>query len=165
MKKLIFAVCFGAALVALAGCVSLEPPQIIHQRTDIVPLSFQELQATSSFSIKNNNPIALSGAVEYTLLVNGKEFSTGRSSAIEVGAAGQSTFQIVSRIDLVRAFGVAADLAGAVASGKTSVPYQLKGKFRSSVVGVPVEAPVEASGNLPLPRSTDVESLIRSLIR
>ncbi|MCU0641783.1 MAG: LEA type 2 family protein [Candidatus Margulisbacteria bacterium] len=165
MKKIILVAVGVLAAFALTGCVSLNPPQIDHQETNVTPLSFQELQATSKFSIKNSNPIALNGVIDYTLVVNGREFSTGRSSSIEVGATGQATFQIVSRIDLVKVFAVATDLANAIAAGKTSIPYELRGKFRSSVVGIGVEAPVAASGTLPLPKPTEVESLIRSLLK
>jgi len=165
MKKLSLAMVAVVALFLLTGCVSVDPPRIAHQGTVVTPLTFQELQATSNFTIKNNNPIALNGEVEYTLFINGHEFSTGRSSSIEVGAAGESTFRIVSRIDLVKVSGLAADLASAIAAGKTSLPYELKGKFLSSVLGVAVESPVQASGTVPLPKPTDVGSLLKTLIK
>jgi hypothetical protein len=165
MKKVLFLLCCPALGLLLTGCVSFEPPRIEHTGTAFTPLSFQELQARSNFTIKNSNPIALGGTVQYELYINGREFSTGVSSTIEVGPSAQSTFHIDSRIDLVKVFGVAADLAGAIAAGKTSVPYEIRGKFRSGVLGVAVEAPVRASGTIPLPKPTDVESIIKTLIK
>lgn len=169
MKKMLLPAAAFFAVVALTGCVSLDPPRIAHTGTDFTPLSFQEVRADSHFSIKNNNPIALQGEIEYELIVNGKSFTTGRSSRIEVGGTGQSTFTLSTRIDLVKVFGVAADLANAISAGRKSVPYQLNGKFRSELLqGVAVEAPVSASGEIPLPKSPDkkdVEDFIRRLIK
>ena len=122
-----------------------------------MPISTQKVQLNSIFSISNKNPVGLKGVVDYDLFVNGKQFSSGVSSSIEVGANDESSFSIQSEVDLVQAFGVIADLLSAVQSGKRSIPFEIKGSFRSDVFGVKVEAPVDASGEIPLPKSPRIE--------
>jgi hypothetical protein len=156
MKKSLPSLFSLLVVLFLAGCVSIDPPKISHQGTDVRFLSVQEALAVSHFSIKNTNPINLRGMVEYELFVKGQRFSSGVSSTIEVGANSESTFSIQSRIDIIRAFGVVTDLINEIQAGKSSVPFQINGKFKSDVVGIPVEAPVSASGNIPLPKLQDL---------
>ena len=152
MAKKILYLLSAVVLIAAAGCVQLNPPEINHTGTDFSILSLQEVSAKSHFSINNNNPVGLHGSIEYELWINENQFSSGISSTIEVDANAQTSFTINSRIDIVKVFGTLLDLTKAVAEGKTSVPYQLKGKFKSDVLGIPVEAPVSASGEMPLPK-------------
>jgi len=152
MIKKLFYLSFAAALIMTTGCVQLNPPEINHTGTDFSFLSLQEVLAKSHFSIKNNNPVGLHGAIEYELWINENQFSSGISSTVEVDANAQTSFTINSRIDIVKVFGTLLDLTRAVAAGKASVPFQLKGKFKSDVLGIPVEAPISASGQIPLPK-------------
>jgi len=152
MARKIFCPLLAASLLILTGCVQLNPPEINHTGTDLSFLSLQEVLAKSHFSIKNNNPVGLHGVIEYELWINGNNFSSGVSSAIDVDANAQTSFTINSKIDIVKVFGTLLDLTRAVAAGKASVPFQLKGKFKSDVLGIPVEAPVSASGQIPLPK-------------
>ncbi|MFA4967303.1 MAG: LEA type 2 family protein [Candidatus Margulisiibacteriota bacterium] len=156
MKKSALAGVF-IGLIFLAGCLELQPPQVTYQDTKVSIISVQELNAKASFSIKNPNPIGLNGNVEYDLSIDGKPFTSGITSTIEMPASGQTTFVLESRVDLVKVFGTLSNILTLVAQGKTSVPYNIDGKFKSSVVGFPVEAPVKASGNLPLPKLSDIK--------
>jgi LEA14-like dessication related protein len=168
MKRTLLAAVTGAALLLLTGCVSLDPPQITYLDSDITPVSFQEVKVSSHFRASNKNLIGLNGWVDYNLQVNSKDFSAGKSSWIDVPASGQSTFTIESRVDVIKAFGVMADLASAVAAGTKTIPFNIKGTFKSNVAGLQLEAPVSASGDLPLPNipaGTDLEKLIKRIIR
>jgi LEA14-like dessication related protein len=169
MKKIVLVAVTGLVALVLTGCVSPEPPKVEHTGTTFTPVSLQEVRADSTFSIKNSNPVALQGSLDYELIINGSSFSSGRSNTIDVGASGQNTFTITSKIDLVKAFGVMTDLVSAVNSGKKSIPYQLKGTFRTNVLGgIAVETPVTASGELPLPEPTSrqtLDSIIKSLLK
>lgn len=156
MKKIFLALLPLLALLFTAGCLTPESPKIAYQATDVTVISPQVVQTDSHFTIKNTNPISLHGQVEYELLVRGKLFSSGYSSTIEVGANAESSFLIQSRIDILRAFGVAADLLNEIQAGKTSVPFQINGKFRSDILGIQLEAPVSASGEIPLPKLQDL---------
>ncbi|HTY13404.1 MAG TPA: LEA type 2 family protein [Candidatus Omnitrophota bacterium] len=157
MKKLSALVMLFAAALLVAGCLELQPPQVTHKDTQVSVLSFSELLAKSNFEVKNPNPIGLRGAVEYQITVDGKPFTSGVTSTIEMSANGQTSFIVESKIDLVQLFGTVSDVAKIIGEGKTSIPYSISGKFKSDIVGIPVEAPVSASGTLPLPKLSDIK--------
>jgi len=74
-----------------------------------------------------------------------------------MAANGQTSFIVESKIDLVQFFGTVANLIKIVGEGRSSVPYAINGKFRSDIVGIPIEAPVKASGEIPLPKLSDIK--------
>ena len=158
MKRSTVAVIF-IGLMFLAGCLEMQSPQVTYQDTQVSIISVQELNAKSSFLIKNPNPIGINGNVEYDLLIDGKPFTSGVTSTIEMPASGQTSFVLESRIDLVKVFGTLTNIVSLVAQGKTSVPYSINGKFKSNLLGMPIEAPVKASGQLPLPKLSDLTNI------
>ena len=158
MKKLAL-IAFPILAMLLAGCLEVQSPQVTYQDTQVSVISVQELNAKSSFSIKNPNPIGINGNVEYNLSIDGKPFTSGITSTIEMPASGQTTFVLESRVDLVKVFGTLTNIVSLVAQGKTSVPYAINGKFKSNLMGMPIEAPVKASGNLPLPKLSDLTNI------
>ena len=156
MKKTFLSLLLLLPVVFLAGCITPETPKIAYQKTDVTIISVREVQTDSRFTIKNTNPVNLRGQVEYELFVRGNKVTTGYSSTIEVGANAESTFLLQSRIDIIKAFGIASDLLNEIQAGKTSVPFQLSGKFRSDLLGIQLEAPVSCSGEIPLPKLQDL---------
>jgi len=162
MTKKIFYIFFIFSLISLMGCLSLNQPKFSYLGTEISSLSFPKLLAKSKFTVKNPNPIGLQGTVEYELWIKGQKFASGTSSTIMMDANGQASFNIETTIDIVKAFGTLSDLVREIEAGKSSVPFEIKGKFKSDIVGIPVESPVSASGDLPLPKlpeKSEIEKL------
>ena len=162
MTKKIFYLLFVFSLIGIAGCVSLNPLQFSHRHTDVTSLSFPKLLAKSEFTVKNPNPIGLQGTVEYEIWIKGQKFASGTSSTIMMDANGQASFNIETTIDMVKAFGTLSDLVREIEAGKSSVPFEIKGKFKSDIAGISVESPLDASGDLPLPKlpgKSEIEKL------
>ena len=154
--------CFWMLLivtVGLAGCISVESPKVAYLDTQVRFLSVNTVQLNSRFNIKNPNPVGMQGSVEYDLYIKGDKFTSGTSSVIDLVPNGEANFTLESKVDLVQAFGVAANLLAEVAAGKKSVPYKLKGNFRSNLAGIQVTSPVEASGDIPLPSAASLLKL------
>jgi LEA14-like dessication related protein len=147
----ILLICFG-----LAGCISVESPKVSYLDTNVRFLSVNTLQLSSRFNIKNPNPVGMQGSVEYDLYIKGNKFTSGTSSVIDLVPNGEANFTLESKVDLVRAFGVVANLLAEVAAGKKSVPYKISGNFKSNLAGIQVTSPVEASGDLPLPSASSL---------
>jgi len=138
-------------LIGLTGCISVESPKITHLDTDVRILSATTVQTTSRFNIQNPNPVGMQGSIEYDLYLKGQKFTSGVTSTIDLAPNGAANFTLESRVDLVKALGTTAELLAEVAAGNKSIPYKISGKFKASLAGILVEAPVEASGDLPLP--------------
>ena len=156
MKKLSLLLLF-LVVPFLAGCLELQPPQVTHRDTQINVVSLNELMAKSTFDVKNPNPIGIHGTVEYQIMIDGKPFTSGVTSTIEMTPNGSTSFIVGTKIDLVQLFGTTQNVINAMANGKTSLPYAVSGKFKSDVIGIPLEAPVSASGNIPLPKLSDIK--------
>jgi len=148
---------FISCLLVLSGCIQVQPPQISHQDTRINIVSTDKLKLDSKFGISNPNPIGLHGAVDYEILIDGKPFTSGTTSTIDLPASGQTTFNVITNVDLIQVFGTAANILKIIGEGKSSIPYAINGKFKSDVVGIQVEAPVKASGDIPLPKLSDIK--------
>jgi len=148
-------------LTFTAGCIPWQTPQIVFLNTDVSFLSFETLLAKSHFTVKNPNAIALHGRVEYEVFVNGNKFFDGISSPIEMPASGETSFTLDSKIDITKTFGVVSDMIREIAAGKTAVPFEIIGKFKSDILSIPIEAPIKMSGELPLPKlpKLDFQSL------
>ncbi|MBU0581065.1 MAG: LEA type 2 family protein, partial [Candidatus Margulisbacteria bacterium] len=110
-----------------------------------------------NFNVKNNNSFPIYGAFEYNLSLNNQDFLSGQSSAIKVGANSQESFSINSRIDLPKAFGMLSDMLKELDKGQNSIPFQIDGVFKTSAAGFPVEVPLTAKGELPLPKLPEVK--------
>ena len=151
--------CFWALLlipVGLAGCISVESPKVAYLDTQVRFLSVNTVQLNSRFNIKNPNPVGMQGSVDYDLYIKGDKFTSGTSSVIDLVPNGEANFTLESKVDLVQAFGVVANLLAEVAAGKKSVPYKISGNFKSNLAGIQVTSPVEASGDLPLPSASSL---------
>jgi hypothetical protein len=97
--------------------------------------------------------------VDYDLYIKGDKFTSGTSSVIDLVPNGEANFTLESKVDLVQAFGVAANLLAEIAAGKKSVPYKISGNFKSNLAGIQVTSPVEASGDIPLPSAASLLKL------
>lgn len=156
MKNPILILPLLAIVVGLAGCISVESPKITHLDTTVRILSAETVQTTSRFKIANPNPVGMQGSVEYDLYLKGERFTSGSTSTIDLAPNGEASFTVVNKVDLVKALGTAANLIAEVAAGKKSIPYKISGKFKANLAGVLVEAPVEASGDIPLPSASSL---------
>jgi LEA14-like dessication related protein len=156
MKNICLGLLLLIAVSGLTGCISVESPKVAYLDTDVRVLSVNTIQTTSHFKIKNPNPVGMQGSVEYDLYLKGQKFTSGTSSVIDLAPNGEANFTLESKIDLFKALGTAADLLAEVAAGKKSVPYKISGKFKSNLAGILVEAPVEASGDIPLPSASSL---------
>jgi len=148
---------FAACLALLSGCIQVQSPQISYQDTRINIISTNELRLDSKFAASNPNPIGLRGAVDYDLSIDGRPFTSGTTSTIDMPASGQTTFNVITNVDLIQVFGTAANILKIIGEGKSSVPFTIKGKFKSDIVGIVVEAPVSASGDIPLLKLSDIK--------
>lgn len=150
-KKIFFLLCF-LPLLFLAGCVPLKTPQIVYLSSDVSFLSFDKVLVKSHFTVNNPNQIALGGSVEYEIIINGQKFLEGTTPNISMKAEAQSSFTIENTIEIEKVYGLIANLIQEIEAGKESVPFQINGKLKSSVIGFSFEAPLSASGELPLPK-------------
>ncbi len=144
---------FFSTLIALflTGCMDLTAPTIAYQDTKYKFASFQEVDTQFNFTIKNDNMVPLNGKIDYTLNLNGEDLFSGTSSGIEVGSQDLAIFSLDSRVNLPKVFGTVTSMLKDIDSGKKAIPFKLSGKFKTSVAGVPLETPVKAEGEIPLP--------------
>ncbi len=155
-KRWLLLLVLPAALV-LSGCVPWNTPEITYGNTDVKLLSFNTMSARSVFTIKNPNPFALHGKVDYELMIAGNKFLDGSSDQIEMPANGSANFALESKIDVVQAFGMMSDLLKEIQGGRKTIPFEINGKFKSDIASIPVEAPLKVSGELPLPDLPQVD--------
>lgn len=139
-------------LLFLSGCVPLKTPQIIYISSDVRFLDFDTAVVESHFTVDNPNEIALNGSAEYEIIINGQKFLEGNTPNISMKAAAQSSFTIESKIEMDKVYGLLTNLIQEIEAGKESVPFQINGKLKSSLIGFTFEAPLSASGELPLPK-------------
>lgn len=162
-SKTAFAIIFTIiSALMLYGCVNIDSPKITHNYTKIAPISLSELELTSSFDIKNPNPVGLKGIVNYDIYVKDTSYISGKTSDIDLAPNGSNKFYIKSKISLIKIFGASSILIETIQSGRQSIPYSIKGKYESDLAGIKVEAPIEVSGEIPLPKLTP-QDLIKLL--
>jgi len=147
----------------LVGCISTQNPQISYLTTDVSFLSFNTLLAKSSFTVKNPNPIPLHGKLEYQLFVKQEEILSGNSSPIEMPANGESSFNLESQIELTKVFGLVSTMIKEIDAGQNTLPFQIIGKFKTDIAGIPIEIPVKVSGDFPLPKLHQLDFVNASL--
>jgi len=137
-------------LFLMTGCKP-QPPEISYQNADFNFVSLEELDADFKFKIANPNNMPLQGKIDYDLRIDGKDFLSGETDKIEVNAEDESSFTIKTRINYVKIFGTVSKIAEDYAQGKRAISYQLNGTYRAEVFLFPVEVPMGARGDMPLP--------------
>jgi LEA14-like dessication related protein len=152
MRSKIYFVLLVLSLTFIAGCIPSQTPQIVFLNTDVSFLSFDTMQAKSHFTVKNPNPVPLRGMMEYDLFIKGNKFLSGSSNPIDMPANGETSFTLDSKVNMVKVYGVLSDLVKEIEAGKSSVPFEINGKFKSDILNIPIEVPVKVSGDLPLPK-------------
>jgi LEA14-like dessication related protein len=160
-KKLILLLLVLSPL--LAGCLASQNPQISYITTEVGFLSFNTLSAKSSFTVKNPNPIPLRGKLEYELFIKQEKILAGDSSPIDMPANGESTFNLESEIELTKVFGLVSTMIKEIEAGQSTLPFQINGKFKTDIAGIPIEVPVRVSGEFPLPKLPQLDFVNASL--
>ena len=140
------------AVLFLGGCVNAKTPQIVYLSSDVKFLEFDTAMVESHFTVNNPNEIALNASAEYEIIINGQKFLEGNTPNISMKALAQSSFTIESKIEMEKIYGLLSNLIQEIEAGKESVPFQINGKLKSSIIGFSFEAPLSASGELPLPK-------------
>lgn len=148
-------VAMGCATVQKVLRESFKEPEVELRNVDVRDLSYDDVTLDFEFLVTNPNDVAVKlQGLDYALDVNGKSLVKGETQeALRLAANGSAPVRLpltVTFRDLV------ANLA-TLFSSRSSVPYALDAGFGlDTPIGV-VRVPVEASGEVPLPKPPDVQ--------
>jgi len=145
-----------ATVLFLSGCVQPEAPSITYQGVHVSYSSFTTFDIAARFSVRNPNPLPLSGRASYRVTLAGKELFKGRSGELDITARGRSDLYLVNRIDALKIFSSIGEMIAIIKNGETTIPLEVAGDFNVTLKGgflnFPVSAPFHYQGQIELPR-------------
>ena len=149
----------------LAGCIA-QAPRIDYKDNELALNGLESVRTKLFFALNNPNSMPLSGAVNYSLYVEGKEFLSGQSEPINAPANGETVFALQQDIAFSKIFGSAGDLINAIAKGQKSINVRVSGQYRTTVLGF-IELPVKVDHaiDVPLPSMQDIEKELANQIK
>jgi len=155
--KLVKVLSSGIVCLLLAGCIA-QSPRISYKNNELALNGLESVRTKFFFSLDNPNALPLSGAINYSLYVEDKEFLSGQSEQINAPANGETVFALQQDIAFSKIFGSAGDLINAIAKGQKSINVRLSGQYRTTVLGF-IELPVKVDQaiDVPLPSMQDIE--------
>ncbi len=151
-------ICTVLAMLTLFmnGCLQPSPPTIDYRGVDVSFLSFQELKTKFNFSIDNPHPLPVDATLKYSISLNNKQF-VNATTPVSVKAKERTNFALESNVSLPETFGMLQNMLEEIKNGKRSIPYSIKGTCKATIAGIPLETPLVASGELPLPIIPEIE--------
>jgi LEA14-like dessication related protein len=139
----------------------LKEPTITYEKFNVTKITFKDTTVDFIYSVNNPNPIGLKNiSVDYELYLGAKETppkdtaptATGTDVTFDVKAKSISPFVLPMTINYVGFFQTAEKLTKVILEGQTTIPFVLKTRFKLNLKIIHFSIPVEAKGELPLPK-------------
>jgi hypothetical protein len=147
----------GVSITISVGCSPVPPgfvkkQQIQYVRTDILRLTGEGIDARIILREINHDTVTLDDvSINYEVFIEGKPFGSGKDVKLMFRALDTTEIPIPLSVRYGDLFRTTADVAKAIASGKKSVRFNLRTLVTIRFLGIPVEIPHQAEGELPLP--------------
>lgn len=142
----------------LLGTCSPVPPDFVRKqeikyaRTEIVKLAPDHVEARIILRETNHDTVTLDDVwLNYELFIEGRKLGAGENVALVFRAKETTEIPIPITVRYADLFKTLENMTKAIASGKKSVPFRLRSFITIRFLGVPIEIPHEAEGQLPLP--------------